>query len=133
MGILNLLVNAVAGTYGFGMPSWGPPNKQYLPPKRGEPALHLAARVGDQTEIRALVEQGADLDALFELQLDPGARREPATPLAMAAGSGDGASADTVTLLLELGASIEVSDGVSPLPYSCGGLGWNYPPVERRD
>jgi len=110
------------------VPAWEPPNKKYPLPKAGEPALHRAARLGDHTEIRRLVEGGAEVDALFELQLDPGARREPATALVVAAGSGDGASADTVTLLLELGASVEVPGGVPPLPYACAGLGWNYPP-----
>ncbi len=68
------------------------------------------------------------VDELFEIQLDPGARREPATPLAVAAGSGEGASALTVELLLELGASPHGAGGVPPLPYACCGLGWNYPP-----
>ena len=106
------------------------------PPKPGEPALHRAARLGEHAQIRALVAGGADIDEMVEIQLDPGARREPVTALVVAAGSGDGASAETVTLLIELGASIALRTGLCPLPYACLGLGWNYPPggdAERVD
>jgi cytohesin len=108
---------------------WTPPNKEHPPPKADEPALHLAARTGDHDRIRELVEGGVPVDDLFDIALDPGARAQPATPLMVAAGSGDGASVATVSILLELGASIEVGpSGVSALWYACSGLGWNYPP-----
>jgi cytohesin len=79
-------------------------------------------------EIRTLVARGAVVDELFEIQLDPTATSEPATALVVAAGSGEGASAETVSVLLELGASPAGAGGVPPLPYACAGLGWNYPP-----
>ena len=69
----------------------------------------------------------------FDIQLDPGARRARATPLMVAAGSADGASAATLLLLLELGASVNPGPGLSPLAYACGGLGWNYPPGGEAD
>jgi ankyrin repeat protein len=116
--------------------SWTPPNPKYPPPKAGEPRLHRAARVGDHGQIRAFVSEGDDVNELFEINLDPGARAEPATPLMVAAGSGlmvaagsgEGASATTLQLLLELGAEVAPGDGLSPLPYASIGLGWNYPP-----
>ncbi len=105
------------------------PNPQYLPPKVNEPALHRAARVGDVEKIRALVAQGADLDAAFDLRLDPGGRAMPATPLMVAAGSGDGASVATVELLIALGAPpARCLDGRSAARFAAGGLGWNYGP-----
>jgi len=107
---------------------WVPPNAKYPPPKPGEPQLHRAARLGDHSEIETLVRAGANVDELFAIQLDPGARRAQATPLMVAAGSADGASGATVLLLLELGASVNPGPGLSPLAYACGGLGWNYPP-----
>lgn len=110
------------------MPSWSAPNRRYPPPKPGEPALHRAARLGDQSAIRSLVAGGASIDELFDIGLDPGARAQPASPLMVAAGSGEGATAETLTLLLELGAAIEPEPGLSPLTYACRGLGWNYPP-----
>jgi ankyrin repeat protein len=110
------------------MEAWTPPNSKYPPPKVGEPALHRAARLGDDDAIRALVAAGADVDELFEINLDPGSRPAPASPLMVAAGSADGASAATVDLLLTLRASIEPRAGLSALPYACLGLGWNYPP-----
>src|SRR5947209_7644901 len=99
------------------VPSWTPPNNKYPPPKQGEPPLHRAARLGDHDQIRVLLDEGAGVDELFEIQLDPGARREPATPLMVAAGSANGASAATVRLLLESGASIEPVPDRSALPY----------------
>lgn len=74
------------------------------------------------------MQAGANVDELFDIQLGPGARRAAATPLIVAAGSVDGASAATVRLLLELGASVDPRPGLSPLAYACSGLGWNYPP-----
>lgn len=111
------------------MSSWSPPNSEHPPPKVGEPELHRAARLGESSTITSLVEAGADIDELFDLALDPGARPQPATPLMVAAGSGEGASQDTVSLLLELGASTgPAPSGLSAIFYACAGLGWNYPP-----
>ncbi len=52
-----------------------------------------------------------------------------ATPLMVAAGSGDGASLETMRLLLELGADPLLNLGqASVARFAAGGLGWNYPP-----
>jgi ankyrin repeat protein len=108
---------------------WKPGNLKYPPPKAGEPPLHRAARLGDHDAIRSLVESGEAVDALFNIRLDPGAIPEPATALMVAAGSADGATATTVRLLMELGASTDAGpSGKSALSYACEGLGWNYPP-----
>jgi ankyrin repeat protein len=108
---------------------WKPPNAQYPPPPAGEPPLHEAARLGDHDEIRSLVASGEAVDALSNIRLDPSARPQLATALMVAAGSADGATVETVRLLLQLGASVGVApSGMSALSYACQGLGWNYPP-----
>jgi ankyrin repeat protein len=111
------------------MESFEPPNKEYPPPKPGEPPLHRAAREGDHAAIRSLAQAGADVNAVFDIGLDPDARAMKATPLMVAAGSGDGATEATVALLLELGADPKiVLDGASAATFSLQGLGWNYRP-----
>lgn len=111
------------------MDTFEPPNKEYPPPKAGEPTMHRAAREGDDAAIRSLAAAGADLNAVFDIGLDPGARAIPATPLMVAAGSGDGATEATVTLLLELGACPRVVlEGASAATFALEGLGWNYKP-----
>jgi ankyrin repeat protein len=108
---------------------WTPPNSEYPPPKTGEPPLHTAARIGDLESIRRLAEQGCDINEWFDLQLDPGARQHYATPLMVAAGSGFGATAATIELLLKLGADARlVSPAGSVAYFAASGLGWNYPP-----
>lgn len=62
------------------------------------------------------------VDDRFNIRLDPGAREQMATPLMVAVGSADGASAETVQLLLDLGASPQ-----GALAYATG-LGWGYAP-----
>jgi ankyrin repeat protein len=98
------------------------PSSSFESPKDGEPPLHRAARVGDHDVIRSLVASGVPIDDLFNIRLDPKAREQLATPLMLAVGSADGASAETVELLLTLGASPR-----GALAYATG-LGWNYPP-----
>lgn len=111
------------------MHDWTPPNQEHPPPKTGEPALHQAARVGDEATIRRLITAGERIDAPFDLQLDPGACPANATPLMIAAASGDGASLATVRLLIELGANPRIEmDGKSAAAWACSGLGWNYRP-----
>jgi ankyrin repeat protein len=111
------------------MESFEPPNKQFPPPKVGEPPLHRAAREGDHDAIRRLAAAGADLDAVFDIGLDPGRRAKPSTPLMVAAGSGDGATEATVALLLQLGADpTVVLEGNSAATLALEGLGWNYKP-----
>lgn len=103
------------------------PNKEYLPPKRGEPELHRAARVGDHKSIQNLIRSGADINAVFDIQLDPGARECPATPLMVAAGSGDGANVETVRLLLEAKADPKIRlNCMTAADFAARGLGWNY-------
>jgi len=59
-----------------------------------EPALHLTARLGDHAAIEQLVAGRVDPNLVFDNQ----------TPLMVAAASADGASADTLRLLMKLGA-----------------------------
>lgn len=108
---------------------WTPPNAEFPPPKAGEPELFRAARIGDHDAIRAAIAAGAEIDQVFDLALDPDADESLATPLMVAAGSGDGATVVTVQLLIELGAepNREV-DGESAATFAVRGLGWNYPP-----
>lgn len=111
------------------MPCWEPPNSKHPPPKAGEPRLHRAARIGDAAEIRDFISAGDDLEAEFDIGLDPRAREKPATALMVAAGSGDGATVETVKLLLELGADPRhLADSQSAAGFACRGLGWNYKP-----
>jgi len=105
------------------------PNTEYAPPKAGEPPLHRAAREGDHAAISALADAGTDLDAAFDIGLDPDAGPRLATPLMVAAGSGDGATKATVKLLLELGAGSNIIiEGSSAATFAFEGLGWNYKP-----
>lgn len=111
------------------MEEWRPPNEKYPPPKVGEPALFRAARVGDHDAIRKLVGEGADVNGVFDIGLDPGAMPGMATPLMVAAGSGDGATVETVKLLLSLGADARKTTGFGTAAgFACQGLGWNYRP-----
>lgn len=104
-------------------------NPSYLPPKDGEPPLHRAARVGDDDAIRKLVTEGADVNQLFDMRLDPDGRQAVATPLMVAAGSGYGASIGTMRRLLELGANASLKTGFGSIArFAAGGLGWNYLP-----
>lgn len=111
------------------MEPWTAPNNDYPPPKVGEPALHCAARTGDTDTIRRLAAEGADINARFDIGLGTGAGSCPATALMVAAGSGDGATLDTVKLLLELGADPRATTcDLSAADFACSGLGWNYKP-----
>jgi ankyrin repeat protein len=104
-------------------------NPHYLPPKHDEPALHRAARLGDHERIRRLVNEGEDINLPFDIRLDPGGRSALATPLMVAAGSGDGAGLETMRLLLELGANPLLNFGWGSIArFAAGGLGWNYFP-----
>ncbi len=121
--------SAAAHGYRSAVEPWTPPNQEYPPPKPGEPDLHRGARLGDAEGIRRLVAEGAALDAAFDIQVDPGAKSNPATPLMVATGSGDGASVETVRLLLELGADPkQILARHSAASFACMGLGWNYRP-----
>ena len=104
-------------------------NPDYLPPKKDEPPLHCAARLGDQESLRRLVGEGRDVNQAFDMRLDLGGRNFWATPLMVAAGSGYGASIETMRLLLELGSKplLRFENG-SIARCAAGGLGWNYLP-----
>lgn len=111
------------------MQGFNPPLNEYPPPKEGEPALHRAARIGDCAEIRRLVAAGERLDATFNTELDPGAYERAATPFMVAAGSSDGASVETLRVLMELGADPKVEiEGRSAATFACQGLAcWHKP------
>ena len=104
---------------------WTPPNAECAPPKASEPAIHLAARTGDHSAIKGLAASNSDLNEGFDVSLDPDTPLEPLSPLEVAAGSGFGASVETLCLLVELGATLD-ADGIAW--HTCYGLGWNYPP-----
>lgn len=88
-----------------------------------EPPLHRASRIGDHEQIKELVARGADINAVFDVRPIPGASARPATPLMVAAGSGDGASPDTLRLLIELGADPTLDLGVgTAAQFAAGGL-----------
>jgi ankyrin repeat protein len=96
-------------------------------PMPAEPPLHRAARTGDHDAIRVLVARGVDINLMGDLKLDTDSYDRPATPLMAAAGSGDGASVETVRLLLELGADPTlILDAESAATFACTGLGWGY-------
>lgn len=111
------------------MPSAEPTNKECPFPKPGEPALHRAAREGDHAAIRLLAATGVNLNEVFDIDLDPCRPRRFATPLMVAAGSGDGATDETAALLVGLGADPTVMlEGDSAASFAAVGLGRNYNP-----
>jgi len=104
------------------------PDDIFLPPKPDEPELCRAARTGDHNAIRAIAARGCDLNAEFDLARD-GQRSRPATPLMVAAGSGDGATEETVKLLIKLGAEPTRRTKLgSAAMLACTGLGRNERP-----
>jgi ankyrin repeat protein len=70
----------------------------------GEPPLHRAARLGDHDEIRRLAAAGHPINALANSEFYPYCDPRYATPFMVAAGSSNGATVETLRLLLELGA-----------------------------
>lgn len=109
--------------------SWSPPNATHPPPKPDEPLFFSAVRTGDHETIRRLLNEGTDVEEVFNIRLDPGARAQHATPLMVAAGSGDGATLETVRLLVDAGADpTRVVDSDSAASMAAEGLGWNYRP-----
>jgi hypothetical protein len=94
-----------------------------------ESPLHRAARLGDHDGIRALVAAGADLEKEVELWYQPG-ESVRLTPVLIAAGSSDGATVDTVRLLLDLGAAPvppEDRELLSAARCAAGGLDYLFP------
>lgn len=98
-----------------------------------EPPLHQAARAGDLAAIRALVRDGADVNAL-SVNIESAGNDPPmVTPLMVAASSRTGADVETVKALLELGADVtrgvDPSRGrhsMSPALCACRGLDWSF-------
>jgi len=111
------------------MEPWAAPNREYAPPKPGEPSLHRAARLGEHAEIERLIADGADINLAYDMALDPAARSTLANPLMVAAGSGDGATLETLRLLVKLGADPQaIWSNQSAATFAARGLGWNYRP-----
>lgn len=111
------------------MTDWTASNQDYAPAKRNAPPLHLAAHTGDHDAIRRLLADGADINEIAQLAMTDGASPASATPLMIAAGSEDGATVETVRLLLQLGANPSVTiDGVSAAHFAYRGVGWSVPP-----
>lgn len=103
---------------------------EFPPPSGVEPAIHRAARLGDHAEIRRLVAAGADVNAVFNWPQNPDYSSITATPLMIAAGSNDGASVETVRLLVELGADPKVIlDIESATTFALRGKGWGAIPL----
>lgn len=103
---------------------------EFPPPTGVEPVLHRAARLGDHAEIRRLVAAGADVNAAFNWPQNPDCSSVTATPLMIAAGSADGASVETVRLLVELGADPKVILEVeSATTFALRGKGWGAIPL----
>lgn len=95
-----------------------PENPDPRAPRAGETPLHTAARLGDAAAIRRLIGEAAEVN----LAADLGTPGHPwlVTPLMLAAGSADGATAETVRLLLELGADpAVVTNAGSAAAFAC--------------
>lgn len=91
------------------------------PADSGLPPLHHAAWIGDADTIRAQVAAGADVDGSVRVSVG-GQTRISASPLQIAAGSSAGATADTLRLLVELGARPDRSwEGRTALRFAVGG------------
>lgn len=95
-------------------------------PWPGEGELLRAARVGDHERVRELA-RGCEIDAEFGVMVGGAGPSRKLTALMVAAGSGDGASVETVRLLMELGADARrVVGGYSAAHCACMGVGFDY-------
>ncbi len=98
------------------------PDEAGLPPEPAWPALHRAAWRGDHDVIRRLVAEGRAIDAPFDIGSGLGRVSIHATPLMIAAGSEGGATVETVSLLIGLGADpTRVLDGCSAAMFAAAG------------
>ncbi|TVS08197.1 MAG: hypothetical protein EA423_01965 [Phycisphaerales bacterium] len=97
------------------------------------PPFVLALLTGDAAAIRGLVAKGQDPSRPIEVDLDDLNEFEDFTPLMLAAGSDRGANAETLRLLLQLGADPGVLvEGDSTVIAACIGLGWDEETERRR-
>jgi ankyrin repeat protein len=88
-----------------------------------EPPLHRASRTGNIADIRRLVAQGERLDLIFNCEPNPKYDERRVTPFMIAAGSNDGATVETLRVLVELGADPAAEiDGRTALNYALTGL-----------
>jgi ankyrin repeat protein len=69
-------------------------------------SLHRAVHIGDLEELKKLLTQGEDINSRFDLTSEQGSFACQLTPLMIAAGSGDGATVETLQFLVENGADI---------------------------
>lgn len=98
-----------------------------IPP---EPPLHRAARVGDHAALRRLLDSSADIETRAIPAFERGT--EGLTPLMVAACSVDGASVETLALLLERGADLRATSHSSTAAwYAAGGDGGYENPSDR--
>ncbi len=103
VGIASLTAVLVYSRSGIFMPRKNPEIRAAEPGSL-EDKLRLAARQGRHEEIRQLVASGAKLNEIVAVPSRDGQRTNYTTALREAASSAEGASSQTVTLLLELGA-----------------------------
>lgn len=81
---------------------------------------------GDEAAIRAFAADGRDVNAVLTVDLFGDGSDEEITPLMLAAGSDRGADAETLRLLLKLGADPRQQlDELSAIFPACIGLGWD--------
>lgn len=92
-----------AGVVNSGRPWRDEPSN---PAEVPETPLHRAARVGDHDAIRRLIAHGGDVDELLDVQTSVGGPPILLTPLGQSAMSHQGASVETIRILLDLGASL---------------------------
>lgn len=86
----------------------------------------VAVMSGDAAAIRAFVAGGQDVNEVLTVDLFGDGSDEDLTPLMLAAGSDRGADAETLRLLLELGADPRQQlDEISAIFPACIGLGWD--------
>lgn len=93
-----------------------------------EPAIHRAARLGDHAAIERLLAAGTDVDARADLEFDHGPHLRGLTPLLTAARSIDGATVETLRLLLDRRADLHArAEGGGDAAWYAAGTGMRIP------
>lgn len=96
-----------------------------LPP---EPAIHRAARHGDLVALAQLLDAGADINQRGDLEIDNGPHLRGLTPLMVAARSIDGATVETLRVLVARGAELgALSEGEDSAAWYAAGDGGRWP------